>query len=326
MLSPMAERQQYGIGVRWTAPHNSFVQVAAESTNTNQQWINEFALRANPGGGTFEPCTSDATTATEHRWIDRIPVTPDGLGTGELAAIAIFGLVGITGFNLFVWIGLMFTRPEHASIILALQTPLTALAVWAFRGQRPAAFTLGCVLVAIAGVFVVITNGSPLQAFRDLVDSTHGRELLGDLLIFAGALCWVTYTLSAIKFAGWSPLRLTVLTCIPGAAGLVAANVAAIAAGWAVVPSLEAVTGVAWQLLYFSVGTVVVGVLAFNHAARRLGPLNTMLVLNLIPVSVFGIEAALGRSFGPVELGGAALVIVALVANNLYLRGTSTSR
>ena len=29
-LSPIAERQQYGIGVRWNAPHNSFVQMGAE--------------------------------------------------------------------------------------------------------------------------------------------------------------------------------------------------------------------------------------------------------------------------------------------------------
>jgi O-antigen ligase len=29
-LSPLAERQQYGIGVRWNAPHNSFVQIGAE--------------------------------------------------------------------------------------------------------------------------------------------------------------------------------------------------------------------------------------------------------------------------------------------------------
>jgi O-antigen ligase len=29
-LSPQARRQQYGVGVRWNAPHNSFVQVAAE--------------------------------------------------------------------------------------------------------------------------------------------------------------------------------------------------------------------------------------------------------------------------------------------------------
>ena len=51
-----------------------------------------------------------------------------------------------------------------------------------------------------------------------------------------------------------------------------------------------------------------------------------MLMLNLVPLGVFGIEAALGRSFTLVEIGGAALVIAALAANNLYLRGTSTRR
>lgn len=244
---------------------------------------------------------------------------------GRFGKSALFGLIGITGFNLFVWIGLAFTRPEHASIILALQTPLTAIAVWVVRGQRPAGFTLGCVVVAIAGVFTVITNGDPVQAFADLMRSAHGRELLGDLLVFAGALSWVTYTLAGNQFPGWSPLRLTVLTCIPGAAGLVLANAIAIAGGWAALPSTAAILSVGWQVLYFSLGTVVLGVLAFNNAARHLGPLNTMLALNLIPVCVFGIEASLGRSFGPVELGGAALVIAALVANNLYLRGTSRS-
>jgi len=239
---------------------------------------------------------------------------------GRLGAATLFGLLGITGFNLFVWIGLGHTRPEHASIILALQTPLTALAVWLARGQRPAAFTLGCVLLAFAGVVLVVTKGSPHAAIA------HG-ELLGDLLIFCGALCWVTYTLAGSwKFAGWSPLRMTVLTCIPGSVGLLAANVLAVALGHAEVPSLQSVWAVAWQILYFSVGTVVLGVLGFNAAARRLGPLNTMLMLNFIPIGVFGIEAALGRSFAALEIAGAAIVIGALVANNLYLRGVSTSR
>src|SRR2546428_8192071 len=30
ILSPFADRQQFGIGVRWSAPHNSFVQAGAE--------------------------------------------------------------------------------------------------------------------------------------------------------------------------------------------------------------------------------------------------------------------------------------------------------
>jgi drug/metabolite transporter (DMT)-like permease len=239
---------------------------------------------------------------------------------GRFAAAALYGLIGITGFNLFSWIGLGHTRPEHASIILALQTPLTALAVWALRGQRPAAFTLGCVVVAFAGVVLVITKGDAHVAI------TRG-ELFGDLLIFCAALSWMTYTVAgAWKFAGWSPLRMTVLTCIPGALGLVAANLAAIFLGFATVPSMGQVADVWWQILYFSVGTVVLGVLGFNAGARRLGPLNAMLMLNFIPIGVFAIEAALGRSFVAIEIVGAVVVIGALVANNLYLRGVSSSR
>jgi drug/metabolite transporter (DMT)-like permease len=236
---------------------------------------------------------------------------------GKLAAATLFGLVGITGFNLCVWIGLAFTAPEHASIILALQTPLTALAVWLARGPRPAAFTLGCVAVAIAGVLLVVSKGRL---------AVPAGSLLGDLLVLAGAVTWVIYTLAAGYFAGWSPLRLTTLTCIPGLAGLMLAHGVAIAAGWAGVPSGQAVASVAWQLAYFSICSVVLGVLGFNNAARRLGPLNTMLMLNVIPISVFGIEAALGRSFTALELAGAVVVIASLAANNLYLRGVSTRR
>jgi drug/metabolite transporter (DMT)-like permease len=119
---------------------------------------------------------------------------------------------------------------------------------------------------------------------------------------------------------------MTVLTCVPGAIGLLAANGLAIAAGWASVPTAQAIAGVGWQIAYFSVCTVVLGVLGFNNAARRLGPLNTMLMLNMVPIGVFAIEAALGRSFEAMELAGAGMVIAALAANNLYLRGASTKR
>ena len=242
---------------------------------------------------------------------------------GRLGGAALFGLIGITGFNLFVWIGLSFTLPEHASIILALQTPLIALGAWLSRGTRPPRFTLGCVAVAIAGVLLVVTKGDLARALADIA---AGGALLGDVLVLLGAISWVIYTLSAARFPAWSPLRFTVLTCIPGAVGLVTGNAIAIAVGAAAVPSAGAVAGVAWQILYFSVGTVVLGVLAFNNANRRLGPLNTMLMMNLVPIGVFGIEAALGRSFTPVELAGALTVVGALVANNLYLRGVSTRR
>ena len=233
-------------------------------------------------------------------------------GTRLWPAVA-FGVVGITGFNTLVWYGLNFTRPEHAGILMALQTPLTALALWLVRGQRPGGFTLGCVGIAIGGVVLVITKGDPARAFE-------GGSLLGDVLVLLGALCWVAYSLAGGRFTGWSPLRMTTLTCIPGGLGLLVANVIAVSTGFVQVPTFEAIASVWWQILYFAAGSVVLGVLGFNAGVKHLGALNAMLMVNLVPVGVFAIEAALGRRYEPVEIAGAAIVIAALAANNLYLR------
>jgi drug/metabolite transporter (DMT)-like permease len=232
---------------------------------------------------------------------------------GRFLPAAVYGMIGFCGFNILMWWGLSYTRPEHASIIMALQTPMTALAVWLTRGLRPAPFTVGCIAVAIGGVLVVVTKG-------DLSNVFAGGSLIGDLLVFLGAVSWVIYTTAGNHFAGWSPLRMTVLTCIPGTVGLIAINAFTIGMGYSVMPTLEQVWSVKWQLGYFIVFTVVLGVLGFNNGVKYLGALNAMLMLNLIPIIVFAIEAWLGRSFAAVELGGAALVIAALVANNLYQR------
>lgn len=232
---------------------------------------------------------------------------------GRFLPAALLGLIGITGFNCLVWWGLTFTRPEHAAIIMGIQTPLTALALWATRGVRPASFTLACIAAAFTGVLLVVTQGDPARAFA-------GGAFAGDVLVFLGALSWVTYTLASARFGGWSPIRFTVLTCLPGGVGLIVVNALAIGAGIGSIPSLEALASIGWQLAYFSVGTVVLGVLGFNFSVRYLGPLNTMLMLNLVPVGVFAIEAALGRTFAAAEIVGAVFVIGALVANNLYLR------
>lgn len=234
---------------------------------------------------------------------------------GRFGRAALAGLFGFAAFNVLVWWGLVYTRPEHASLIVALQTPMTALTLWLLRGLRPGRFTLCCMAVAVAGVIVVVTKGDPAQALI-------GGSLLGDLLVFAGGFAWVVYIMIGQTLTGWSPLRMTVLTAIPGTFGLLAVNAFTIAAGYSLLPSMEAVLSVAWNLAYFTIFTVVLGVLAFNNAVKHAGPLNTMLTLNIIPVVVFGIEAALGQSFVAIEIGGALLVIGALVANNFYQRRT----
>ena len=231
----------------------------------------------------------------------------------RLGAAIVYGIIGIAGFNILVWWGLSFTRPEHASVILSMQAPMTAILVWITRGHRPAAFTMGCIAAAITGVALVVTKG-------DLSRALEGGSLLGDLLVFGGAWTWIIYTLSSSKFPGWSPLRMTVLTCVTGTVALLALNAATIYTGYTELPSLATVWSVRWEMAYFAIFTVVIGILGFNNAAQTLGPLNALLALNFIPVTVFCIEAYLGRSFTGIEIAGATLVVAALVANNLYLR------
>jgi drug/metabolite transporter (DMT)-like permease len=61
-------------------------------------------------------------------------------------------------------------------------------------------------------------------------------------------------------------------------------------------------------------------VLLWNMAVAKLGPLNASLFANFAPVVTFLITVWQGHRLLPAEIAGAALVVGALVANNLVNR------
>ena len=233
---------------------------------------------------------------------------------GKFLQAAFYGVVGFSGFSILVFVGLGWSRPEHAAIIMALQTPIAAFVHWALKGSRPANFTLVCITVAILGVFLVITKGDPAHAFT-------GGTFRGDVLIFLGAMSWIAYTIGAVSFPGWSALRFTTLTCLPGTAGILVITGIATLSGYASAPAPATVLAVGWELAYLALLTVVLAVLFWNMAIGYLGALNAMLLGNLVPVVTFAIRILQGHRFETIELAGAGLVVAALIANNLYLRG-----
>jgi drug/metabolite transporter (DMT)-like permease len=196
---------------------------------------------------------------------------------------------------------------------------MTAIADWWLRGRRPARFTLGCIAAAFVGVVLVVTRGNPALGLSP-------REIAGDLLVLVGAACWVVYTMGTERFRGWSALKFTVLTLIPGSIALVVATAALVALGVSRVPSAGAIASVAPQLVFLALVGVLAAMILWNAGNQRVGALNAMLMLNLMPVIVFAIRFAQGERFLPVELAGAGLVIGALIANNLYLRASHARR
>ena len=225
----------------------------------------------------------------------------------------LIGLTGMCASPCLVFGGLMFTRPEVASIIIASQPTLAALMLWILRGVRPAGFTLICVATAFFGVVMVVTRLDPSAM-------PQGRELGGYLMILSGALAWVIYTIACERFAGWSSLRTTTLTMIPGAVGNALVVAASVWFGFAHWPAASEWPIILPALLFLSFAGVLAAMILWTTGTRRIGALNAMLFLNLVPVVAFTVGFLGGSRFQPIELIGAGLVIGALIANNLYQR------
>ena len=135
-----------------------------------------------------------------------------------------------------------------------------------------------------------------------------------------GASCWVVYTAGIGRLKGWSTWRVTVLTMIPGTIATLLVTQGMVALGHSQMPDVAAVQSVAWPLAYLSFVGVLFSMLAWNFGARRIGILNSSLLINFMPVVTFAFRSLQGHAFARVELAGAALVVGALIANNVYLR------
>jgi drug/metabolite transporter (DMT)-like permease len=232
---------------------------------------------------------------------------------GRFRPVAALGVIGMSGSPLLVFAGLLFTRPEHAAVIVALQPSMTALADWGLRGRRPANFTVACIALAFLGVVTVVTKG-------EFVLHAGGRELLGDVMVLAGAACWVVYTMGTERLGGWPTLKITLLTLIAGSLGMVVLAGGMLASGVLTLPAPAALAGIWPSLAFLSLGGVLAAMVMWNWGNRIIGALNSMLLLNLIPVVTFVIRFAQGERFGAAEIAGVAMVVGALLANNVYLR------
>ncbi|HEY7691777.1 MAG TPA: DMT family transporter [Gaiellaceae bacterium] len=223
------------------------------------------------------------------------------------------GTLGFAGFNLLAYTGLAHARPQSASLIVALGPLLTALVLWRRTRVRPPGATFALLGVALAGVALVISGGQPAS----IVDGSIGW---GDALVFAGVFSFVLYGLGAADHAELSPLRYTALTASLGWLTVAAATAVAVASGLVAFPSGHELWSVSPQIAYLTIPGAAIAVLTWNAAIGSIGPQNAVLFGNLIPVTTFAIEIARGYRPGAVELGGAALTVAALVANNLLAR------
>jgi drug/metabolite transporter (DMT)-like permease len=249
--------------------------------------------------------------------------------------ILIGGGLGMGGSALLVFLGLSMTKPELAVIIISLQPGMTALGSWLFFKKRPSYFTLLCIGLAFCGVAIAVTRGgASLQSLTGagaglgqhagaIISTGNAQwdQLIGELLVFVGAMAWVTYVLASSRLAAWSSLRIATVNCIPAVLVIGIAWAVAMALGFKHWPSAQVWNGwLGLKVAYVAVIGVFFAMMLWNESVRKIGPLNAMLLLNLMPIITFGFRALEGAQFERSELLGAAIVVGALVANNVYQR------
>ena len=231
---------------------------------------------------------------------------------GKPLTILIFGICGFTGFGVSVFEGLRMTRPEISAMILALGPIQMALVQWWRTHRRPDNFTLAMIALALVGELLVVTSGD----LRRLV----GGDALGNGLVFLASLFWTAYTLGGQQFPKWSPVRYTALSCALGCIGIAAAVAIATQAGHSTPPSAAQLVAVWPELAYTVFCVSVFGILFWNMGVAKLGPISAGLFANFAPVITYLIAIAQGRRPDGVELAGAVIVLIALIANNRHQR------
>lgn len=237
---------------------------------------------------------------------------------GERWGLAwLFGTFGFAGFGFLVFLGQHLAGPDGAltaSIMMATMPMLGLLTIWVLKKNRPQARTFGFILLSFSGVVLVITNGNMLSVLHSPV------SLTANLLLIAGALCWVLYTIGGSYFPDWSPVRYTTLTTLLGMISVAAIDLLLMLTGTISVPDAASVTSVIPHLLYMALVAGLMAVLCWNIGNSIITATNGVLFMDVVPVTAFIVSALNGVVPTHVQIVGATITATALILNNLSQR------
>jgi drug/metabolite transporter (DMT)-like permease len=223
---------------------------------------------------------------------------PEPLPRGVLTRLIVLGVVGNTLYQLGFISGLDRTTASNSALILAAMPTIVAFLAVALRFEPLRPKVLGGVLVATAGVVLVVAARGA---------GFGGTTMAGDFLTLGAVICWAGYTLGLrVLPPQVSPLRVTMVTTVAGTPGLVLAGLPEMlgmdwgAVGWQ-----------GWSALgYATILSLLVAYLIWNRSVKVVGPSRTVIYMCLTPLIAVATAAAfLGERPRPLQAVGAALII-----------------
>jgi len=245
---------------------------------------------------------------------------------GKRKDLVFAGLWGVTLYFVFENLGMVFTLPTNAVLIISLVPLLNLLYLSICQKQRLTVPQVIGAIIAFAGVCVVFLNGNINLKLNPI----------GDLLIFASAISWVFYTHYILRIEREKPSEdsdpLAVTRSLTGWGLLFLIPFSGFEylfgrARW----SLDAL---GWPffagLLFLSICCSSIGYYLWNMAIRHLGPRYTTNALYVMPIITGIAEAVILRSIpNRYTLIGAFFVLLGLYISEqrrIPVKGFSPSK
>ncbi|WP_199181203.1 DMT family transporter [Chromobacterium alticapitis] len=224
--------------------------------------------------------------------------------------LLLLGLCGIFSYNLCFFYGLQQVSAARASLIVALNPAMIALASAALLKETLPPLKLAGVALCLAGAAWVIVgkNGDSLAA-------AHGWS--GDLLILGCVASWVAYSVGSRGLSlSLGPLQTVTWSILLGTAMLWSATWALGAADFAAVARLRPAQ---WGgLLYLGALGSALAYIWYYDGIKRIGPTRSGAFIALNPLTAVLLGAALlGERLTPGMLAGGALAIAGIALCNL---------
>ena len=191
----------------------------------------------------------------------------------DILSLIVLGMLGNGIYQLLFVQGISRTTVGNAALVVAA-TPAFIAIISRWGGlERISPRVIAGIALSLVGVAVVVLGSAH--------GSTGTPTFLGTMLVFAGTLCWTTFTVMLQPYARrLDPVQLSAFTMLGGTLPLIVFTSTAMAAtDW------SRLGFPAWgALFYASVISMGVAYLFWYRGLRVLGPTRTAIYSNLQPV------------------------------------------
>ena len=215
----------------------------------------------------------------------------------DIPALILTALSGITVYYYCELQGILYTSPSAASLITATIPVFSLLTGIVFRHKKPKKRIWIALVLSVAGVYLVVSNGSGRNSLKGL------------LFMFACCILWVLYLEQTDKLLRrYDNLTVTFWQSAAAMVTLVPLAMREHTAWGSVTPS-----GYLWTALFLGLICSGICFLMNNFSVKELSPQVNAFFLNLSPVVTAVFEfLLLGTVITPLQIVGGIIVLTSL--------------